>query len=57
MELVSIERANLGRGEAMTALDRSWLRQLLVARESRRRSCGGGDDMVEGFVKKQRRSC
>lgn len=46
VDLVSIKREHLGRGEAMTALDRSWPRQWLVATERRRRFGGSGEDIV-----------
>ncbi|KAL8694286.1 MAG: hypothetical protein Q9218_001054 [Villophora microphyllina] len=47
VESVLVERANFGLGEAMTARDRSCSRQLLVARERRRRLRGSGEDIVE----------
>ena len=50
-EFVLVESANLGLGEAMTALDRSWPRQSLVARERRRRSWETGDDMANEVLK------
>lgn len=50
VELESVQRANLGRGEAMTALDTSWPRQWLVARERRRRFGGRGEDIVKEVV-------
>ncbi|KAL8655811.1 MAG: hypothetical protein Q9210_000652 [Variospora velana] len=46
LEVESVNSENLGRGEAMTALDKSWPRQLFVARERRRRFGGSGEDIV-----------
>ena len=41
------DRANLGRGEASMACERSWDRVLEVARERRRRFEGSEDVMLE----------
>lgn len=47
VEFESVEIVYLGRGEAITALERSWPRQWFVARERRLRFGGSGEDMMK----------